>query len=103
MVEYECQKGYILVGEAKISCTLLQWSSLAPQCKGNPSSLGQNSTKLIEQLWSGSEVILRESILPGRGRVVMSMCLSLSEVHWGLIPNIQEIAPSDSYTAWNLS
>lgn len=39
MVEYECQEGYTLVGEARISCTFINWSPLAPQCKGNLGSL----------------------------------------------------------------
>ncbi|XDB58362.1 hypothetical protein AB1E18_011775 [Capra hircus] len=33
VVEYECQEGYTLVGEARISCTFINWSPLAPQCK----------------------------------------------------------------------
>ncbi|XP_057584814.1 C4b-binding protein alpha chain-like [Hippopotamus amphibius kiboko] len=33
VVEYECQEGYILVGEAKITCTFFKWSAPAPQCK----------------------------------------------------------------------
>ncbi|XP_045154126.1 apolipoprotein R-like [Echinops telfairi] len=32
-VQYECEEGYILVGEAKISCLFSGWSSPAPQCK----------------------------------------------------------------------
>lgn len=39
VVEYECQEGYILVGEARISCRFVGWSSPAPQCKGNLGSL----------------------------------------------------------------
>nr|XP_012616304.1 apolipoprotein R-like [Microcebus murinus] len=30
---YECDEGYILVGEPKISCKYSQWLSPAPQCK----------------------------------------------------------------------
>uniref|UniRef100_A0A8D2DVZ0 Complement component 4 binding protein alpha n=1 Tax=Sciurus vulgaris TaxID=55149 RepID=A0A8D2DVZ0_SCIVU len=30
---YECDEGYQLVGEAKLSCSDSQWSSKAPQCK----------------------------------------------------------------------
>ncbi|XP_055275928.1 apolipoprotein R-like [Moschus berezovskii] len=33
VVEYECQEGYTLVGEARISCTFFDWSPPAPQCK----------------------------------------------------------------------
>lgn len=33
VVEYECQEGYTLVGEARISCRFVSWSSPAPQCK----------------------------------------------------------------------
>ncbi|XP_004425249.2 PREDICTED: C4b-binding protein alpha chain [Ceratotherium simum simum] len=30
---YECDEGYTLVGQARLSCRLSQWSSAAPQCK----------------------------------------------------------------------
>ncbi|KAM9706170.1 apolipoprotein R-like [Dama dama] len=33
VVEYECQEGYTLVGEARISCSFLNWSPMAPECK----------------------------------------------------------------------
>uniref|UniRef100_A0A8C4KYM2 Sushi domain-containing protein n=1 Tax=Equus asinus asinus TaxID=83772 RepID=A0A8C4KYM2_EQUAS len=33
VVQYECDEGYVLVGEAKITCKNSRWSSPAPQCK----------------------------------------------------------------------
>ncbi|KAF5916573.1 hypothetical protein HPG69_005368 [Diceros bicornis minor] len=30
---YECDEGYTLVGQARLSCHFSQWSSAAPQCK----------------------------------------------------------------------
>ncbi|PNJ00355.1 C4BPA isoform 1 [Pan troglodytes] len=32
-ITYECDKGYILVGQAKLSCSYSRWSAPAPQCK----------------------------------------------------------------------
>ncbi|KAM4861660.1 C4b-binding protein alpha chain-like isoform 6-T7 [Thomomys bottae] len=34
---YSCEKGYHLVGEAKLTCSQWQWSPAAPKCKGKPS------------------------------------------------------------------
>lgn len=36
---YRCDEGYTLVGKNKLSCSSSGWSSEAPQCKGNSSSL----------------------------------------------------------------
>ncbi|KAM8816352.1 apolipoprotein R-like [Rhynchonycteris naso] len=33
VVQYECDEGYVLVGEPKITCRSSQWSSPAPHCK----------------------------------------------------------------------
>ncbi|KAB0377550.1 hypothetical protein FD755_011994 [Muntiacus reevesi] len=33
VVDYECEEGYTLVGEARISCTFLNWSPMVPECK----------------------------------------------------------------------
>ncbi|KAF6292407.1 hypothetical protein mRhiFer1_000864 [Rhinolophus ferrumequinum] len=33
VVHYECDEGYVLVGEPQISCRNSQWLSPAPQCK----------------------------------------------------------------------
>ncbi|KAM5201970.1 apolipoprotein R-like [Hipposideros larvatus] len=33
VVHYECDEGYVLVGEPQITCRNSQWSSPAPQCK----------------------------------------------------------------------
>ncbi|XP_055966782.1 apolipoprotein R-like [Sorex fumeus] len=33
VVKYECDEGYILVGEPKISCRNSHWSASAPQCR----------------------------------------------------------------------
>lgn len=38
-VLYECDEGYSLVGQARLSCNSSGWSSPAPQCKGNFSSI----------------------------------------------------------------
>lgn len=37
-VKYECDKGYMLHGQATLSCSSSRWSHEAPQCKGNSSS-----------------------------------------------------------------
>lgn len=41
-VAYECDRGYTLVGPARLSCSASHWSPEAPQCKGNSSSLGSH-------------------------------------------------------------
>ncbi|XP_045732095.1 apolipoprotein R-like [Mirounga angustirostris] len=33
VVQYECDEGYVLVGESKITCRNSHWSSPAPECK----------------------------------------------------------------------
>ncbi|EPQ19585.1 C4b-binding protein alpha chain [Myotis brandtii] len=33
VVHYECDEGYVLVGDPQITCRSSQWSSPAPQCK----------------------------------------------------------------------
>ncbi|XP_058395709.1 C4b-binding protein alpha chain-like [Diceros bicornis minor] len=33
VLQYECDEGYVLVGEAKITCRNSRWSSPAPRCK----------------------------------------------------------------------
>lgn len=33
VVKYECDEGYLLVGEPKISCRNSHWSATAPQCR----------------------------------------------------------------------
>ena len=57
---YKCDKGYTLVGEARLSCSSSGWSPAAPQCKGNSCSLssqvGGNVTKAP-----------RVQLLPARG------------------------------------
>lgn len=35
--KYECDKGYILVGNPTITCSYSRWSGPPPQCKGNSS------------------------------------------------------------------
>ena len=37
--EYECDKGYTLVGANRLSCTSSGWSPATPQCKGNSGSI----------------------------------------------------------------
>lgn len=53
-VIYKCDKGYTLVGEAKLSCSSLGWTPAVPQCKGNSNSLfsqvGGNVTKARKHL-----------------------------------------------------
>lgn len=34
-VAYECDEGYSLVGQARLTCGYSHWSPEAPQCKGN--------------------------------------------------------------------
>lgn len=59
-VIYKCDKGYTLVGEAKLSCSSSRWSPAAPQCKGNSSSL-------FSQAGGSGTKALRVKLLPARG------------------------------------
>ncbi|XP_006834267.1 PREDICTED: C4b-binding protein alpha chain-like [Chrysochloris asiatica] len=54
-VQYKCDSGYVLVGNAKITCSHSQWSSPAPQCKAlclkpqiNKGKLSVNKDQYVE-------------------------------------------------------
>lgn len=78
---YECDKGYQLVGEAKLSCSSSQWSSEAPQCKAlclkpeiENGKLSENKYQYLEmetiavQCASGFEVVGSQRITCSENR-----------------------------------
>ena len=50
-VLYKCDKGYTLVGEARLSCKSSRWTPAAPQCRGNCSSLFSHVDGSVTRAW----------------------------------------------------